>query len=103
LNPLDSEEVAQVAAKQTFGISPTVTVKSRAADLSDGTYSLTLPFDAPLLGQYGTGTLPVAFSAQPLEAGLYTGEASATGYATESDDADISTVDAILNFILLLP
>jgi hypothetical protein len=102
LNPLNNEEVAQVAAKQTLG-SPTVTVKSRAADLSNGTYALTLPFDAPLLGQYGTGTLPIAFSAQPLEAGLYTVEASAAGYATGSADADISTVDATMNFTLLPP
>ena len=103
LNPLNSEEVAQVTAKQTLGISPTVTVKSRAADLSDGTYALALPFDAPLLGLYGTGILPIAFSAHPLETGLYAVEASATGYATVSADADISTVDAIINFTLLLP
>ena len=93
LNPTSSIDVAAyVAAKQTFGSSPTVTVKSQAVDVSagsSGAYSLTLPIDAPLLGQYGTGSLPITFIAQTAAAGQYKVEASFTGYVTQSVNKDI--------------
>ncbi len=100
LSPISStDEVAYVAAKQTFGSGPTVTVKSQAVDLP-GAYTLTLPFDAPLLGQYGTGVLPIAFTAQPAVAGKYSVEASAAGYVTQPFDKDISAADATQDFTL---
>lgn len=102
LNPAStSNEPVNVSAKQTYGSSPTVTVKSQAIDPSYGIYSLTLPIDAPRLGYYGTGTLPIAFSPQPAAAGQYTVEASFTGYATQSASRNISAADAILNFVLV--
>ena len=70
--------MAYVAAKQTFGSGPTVTVATKAADPSTGSYVLTLPVAAPLLGQYGTGALPIALSAQAAVAGKYLVEASAS-------------------------
>jgi hypothetical protein len=100
LNPVSATEVAFVAAKQTFG-SVTVTVKSQAADLTSGAYSMALPIDAPLLGQYGTGVLPITFSAQLLAAGQYKVEASATGYLTQSFAKDILLADAAQTFILV--
>ena len=102
LNPAatSTDEAAYLVAKQTFGSpSLTVTVKSQYADLLSGAYALTLPFDAPLLGQYGP--LPITFSAQPLVAGQYTVEASFTGYQTQSVAKDISAGDATLNFTLV--
>jgi hypothetical protein len=103
LDPASSTEVAFVAAKQTFSSGPTVTVKSQAADLLSGDYTLTLPVAAPLLGQYGAGTLPIAFVAQGGVAGKYTVEASATGYQTQlSGIMDISAADATQNFTLTL-
>jgi hypothetical protein len=105
LNPASSiDEAAFVAAKQTFGSSPTVTVKSQAVDVSSGStgaYSLTLPIDAPLLGQYGTGSLPITFTAQTTAAGKYNVEASFTGYVTQSANIDISAADATQNFTLV--
>ena len=102
LDPASSTEVGYVAAKQTFGAAPIVTVKFTAADDSAfGAYTLTLPIDAPLLGQYGAGTLPIALAAQPAVAGKYTVEASATGYQTQSVSADISAANAIQNFTLV--
>jgi hypothetical protein len=98
--PSATEEVVFVAAKQTFGSGPTVTVGSRGADLLSGSYSLALPVGAPLFGQYGTGMLPIALAAQPGLAGRYTAEASATGYQTQSAGVDISAADATQNFIL---
>src|SRR6185436_3575991 len=43
LNPADSTVPAFVVAKQTFGSTPTVTVKTQSANLISGAYLLTLP------------------------------------------------------------
>jgi hypothetical protein len=102
LNPLSPDVIADVATKQTFTPGgPTVTVKSEAVD-SFGDYSLTLPVAAPLLGNFGTGILPIAFTAQPSIAGKYSVEASATGYTTQTVvGEDISSVNAIQDFTLV--
>ena len=101
LNPSSSTEVAYVAAKQTIGIAPVVTVKSVAADdLAGGAYALTLPIGAPMLGQY-SATLPLTFAAQAGVAGTYSIEASATGYQTQSASKNISAADAPQSFTLL--
>jgi len=89
LNPPSLTETAYVGAKQA--VPPVVTVKSQAADLSTGTYSMTLPIAAPQLGPYGA--LPILFGAQA-GAGSYTVEASATGYVTQSLSVNILTADA---------
>lgn len=103
LNPASTiDESAYVSAKQTFVSGPTVTVKSQAVDVAAyNLYSLALPCDAPLLGSYGTGTLPIAFTAQPAAAGQYAVEASFTGYVTQSANANISATDATLDFTLV--
>ncbi len=94
--------VAEVDSMQTFTAGgPTVTVKSTTVDLvSGGSYTLALPIAAPLLGQYGTGMLPIALVPQPDVAGKYAAEAFADGYQAQSVDVDISTADVIQNFTL---
>lgn len=101
LNPASTTEIAYVSAKQAFGVAPVVTVKSVAADDSmSGAYSMTLPTDAPWLGQYAT-PLPIVLTAQPAVAGLYTIESSATGYQTSLPSfVDITVVNAVRNFVL---
>jgi len=101
LNPPSTAEVAFVAAKQSLGSGPTVSVNVQAADLLSGAYTLSLPVGAPLLGNFNPGGLPLAFIAQTAAAGKYTVTASATGYQTQSVNSDISTVAATNNFILL--
>lgn len=104
LNPLSTTEVAYVTAKQTIGTIPVVTVKAVAADdestPSSGFYTMTLPADAPLLGQYATPL--IAFTAQSGVAAQYTMEASATGYQNSTPvAADISGSDIVnQNFVL---
>ncbi|MDP2239167.1 MAG: DUF4382 domain-containing protein [Burkholderiales bacterium] len=101
LNPTSLTEVAYVAAKQTFGTAPVVTVKFVAADDSaSGAYSLTLPIGEPMLGLYAT-TLPIALVTQVGMAGKYTVEASATGYQTQSFSKDISVANATQSFVLV--
>ena len=102
LSPTSSTEVAYVAAKQSFGTAPIVTVKFVAADDSaSGAYTLSLPTGAPMLGQYATGTLPIALVAQAGVAGKYSVEASASGYQTQSVSKDISAANATQNFTLV--
>jgi hypothetical protein len=102
LSPLSPDVIAYVATKQTFTPGgPTVTVKSEAVD-SLGDYSLTMPVAAPLLGHFGTGSLPIVFTDQLTAAGKYSVEASATGYVTQSVDKDISlTPNQTRDFILV--
>jgi len=101
LNPADPATVVDVAAKQTFGATPTVTVKSVAADeVASGAYSLTLPIGEPQLGQY-SATLPIALVTQAGMAGQYAVEASASGYQTQAVSKNIFAADATQNFILV--
>lgn len=109
LNPASSTEIPYVAAKQTFGTAPIVTVKFVAADDSTttlGAYALTLPVGAPLFGQY-SATLPIVLVAQtdaiatPDVAGKYTIEASATGYQTQSVNKDIVAADQTYSVTLV--
>ena len=96
LNPASSTETTYVAAKQTFGTAPVVTVKFVAADDSTatlGAYALTLPVGAPMFAQY-SATLPLTLAAQAAMAGKYSIEVSATGYQTQSVAKDISAADA---------
>ena len=99
-----STEVAYVAAKQEIATGLTVIVKSQTVDpTTSGDYSLTLPIAAPLLGEYGDGTLPIALTPQNGAAGKYSVEASATGYTSkESAVLDISAGNEPHNFTLPL-
>ena len=94
------ETVAFATAKQLVDTGVAVTVKTEAADLTNGTYSLTLPAQAPLLGSFGGGALPVILTPIPLAAGQYAIEASADGYVTQGVIQDLSSADAGLDFVL---
>lgn len=83
LNPASTTTVAEATAKQTVAAT-TLTVQSRSADLLSNAYLLTLPSAPPLLGQYGTGILPIPLTAQTAAAGIYRIEASASGFITQS-------------------
>jgi hypothetical protein len=115
LNPLSAtDETVFVAAMQTLGSGPTVTVKSQVAvsevdpqnnPTGNYPYALTLPIAAPSLGPYST-PLPIVFTQQPgTVAGHYTVQASATGYMTQSSltPVDISGGDATSQNFTLTP
>lgn len=96
LNPA-SDEVAYVAAKQSFAAGPTVTVKYQGANLETGAYTLSnLPTTAPLFAQY-SATQPIVFTPQANTVpgtGKYKVEASANGYATQfTPSVNISTTN----------
>jgi hypothetical protein len=105
LTPASTTEAAYVAAKQTFGSGPTVTVKYKGADITTGAYTLAgLPVSAPLVAAY-SATLPLVFSAQTTvtvgAAAKYTIEAAATGYAAKSGAADVTAAaTTTVNFTL---
>jgi hypothetical protein len=100
LNPVSSTAVGYVTAKQTFGTTPTVTVKQVAADDLTGAYTMTLPTGEPQLGLY-SATLPILLVTQVGMAGKYTVEGSADGYVTQSVINNISAADATQNFVLV--
>jgi hypothetical protein len=85
LSPASSTEAAYVAAKQTLGTGPTVTIKYQGADITTGAYAITgLPLAAPQYAAY-SATLPLAFSAATgVTAGVYSVDASANGYTAKS-------------------
>ena len=97
--PLAAQGTAR--ATQSFAAGPTVTIKYQSADLITAVYSLSLPTAAPMLGVYGTGTLPIVATAQTALAGKYTAEASATGYVTQSAAVDITIANVVKNFVLV--
>ncbi len=108
LTPGTDDESVFLTAKQTFSSGPTVTTHSQGATLltttpllGDFEYAFSmLPIGAPSLGQYAT-PLPITLSAQAAVAGFYAVEASATGYAPQQFNADLSAVNATHNFALV--
>jgi hypothetical protein len=99
LNPASAGTDVTVAAKQTYGMTTTVTVKSVIADESaGGAYELILPFAATQLGAFSA--LPISFTPQA-NPGLYSVEASATGYAAPPSAVTISATPQTRNFVLV--
>jgi len=96
LNPATDEEAVFITAKQvlnttaTVNPAPTVTVKTLAAtplpsaQTGDFSYILTLPTGAPSLAPYGPLPITPVTTGQSGVAGLYTVQAAATGYTTQS-------------------
>ena len=107
LTPPTDDETVSVVVKQVLVNGPTVTVKDLAGTpvagnpTGDFQYSLVLPVDRPSLGSYNA-TLPITFVQQPVVVGgMYTVQASATGYQAQSSSEDISVADATQNFPLV--
>ena len=93
LSPVSSGTVILVTAKQAIVPGSYVLVKSDSADLADANYALTLPAEAPLVGNYGSGSLPIALVPVPAAAGMYLIEASAPGYTAQSVTKNLSSAD----------
>lgn len=93
---------AALRSVQSFGTTSAsdVTVKYTSADLTNGTYAMMLPTAAPMLGSFGSGTLPIALSAQTAVAGKYSVEASAAGYATQKAPVTITNANVMQSFTL---
>jgi hypothetical protein len=91
VTPVSAE--ATIRATQTFASGPAIEVRSVPANLSDGTYALTLPTGDPLLGDFGNGNLPISLTPDTTIAGLYELEASADGFQTQSTPIDVSGGD----------
>lgn len=87
LAPVSATEAAYVSAKQTFAAGPTVTIKYAGADLLNGSYTIAgLPLSAPQYTIYSP-TLPLIFTAATTVTpgvGVYTVDASATGYVSKA-------------------
>jgi hypothetical protein len=88
-----------VRATQTYGTSgPKIEVAYKAADLTTGAYSMSLPVAAPLIGAFGT--LPIALSADATAAAKYGLETKATGFADQAVAIDLGTANVVRDFAL---
>lgn len=97
LSPANADAPAMVAAMQSFVRGPTVTIRYQGVDLSTGAYALgQLPLAAPQFAVFSR-FLPLAFDRSTvaiLNAGAYSVEASAAGYAAQTvAGVDITTGD----------
>jgi hypothetical protein len=97
LTPVSAATVVTVSASQTIAAGTLVQIQSDDADLADGSYTMTLPVAAPLVGNYGAGTLPISLAPVPTAAGQYFIQASAAGYTTQSITRNLSAADVTQN------
>lgn len=93
-----AEASPTVRALQTLN-GVTVEIAYYNADDLTGAHLLILPIDAPVLATYTT-PLPLTFAPVTGSSGRYTIEATAIGYATDSDIVDLSSANATKNFVL---
>jgi hypothetical protein len=105
LNPVNGAVVPYVTAKQSFAAGPSVSIQYQGANVTDGTYALTLPIVAPQLAPY-SASLPLVFTTKTDTlpgTGKYKVEAAATGYTAQNIAAvDISTSNQSgVNFTLV--
>jgi len=100
LNPASTTNAVPFVTAKQSGNATTISVKSVAADLLDGSYLLTLPIEAPYSGRYGP--LPIPLNPFLEARGQYNVEASAEGYATSAPVAkEIVSGSASQNFTLV--
>lgn len=100
LNPASTTNTVPFVTAKQSGNATTISVKTEAVDLLDGTYLLTLPIEAPVSGRYGV--LPIPLNPFLAATGKYNIEASAEGYATSPPVAkDIARASATQDFTLV--
>jgi hypothetical protein len=97
-NVAPAAALPSVRAVQKVGTVPQVEIASVNAN-DAGVYVLTLPAGPPSLAPY-SATLPLVFIPQVTDAGLYTLEASAPGFVTQSNAIDLTTANATVDFTL---
>ena len=84
VGPAGALDTGAVRALQAVGSGPTVEVAQMNIDPATGSYSMTLPTEAPRLLMYSNPMVtPLNFQAQTANAGKYKIEASASGYLTQ--------------------
>jgi hypothetical protein len=104
VNPVAARDIGEVRALQAIGPTPAggtapfVEVRFRNVNALDGSYSLTLPTEAPRVGTFGPAITLLPFAAS---AGGYTLQARAIGFAVRNADVDLRSTDATgVNFEL---
>jgi Domain of unknown function (DUF4382) len=92
---------AVVSARQTLTSGTVFEAKFINSNITTGAYTMSVPLDAPRVGAYGNGTLPLTLNADAAVAGKYALRASAAGYTTSPDSAvTVTGAGAVQNFTL---
>lgn len=92
---------SELTVSQSISGGPTVVIASKMASFSTGAYAFALPAAAPMVGQYGTGNLPIVLNANLAAAGKYTIQAAAPTYVTQSAAVDVSLLNVVKDFTLV--
>jgi hypothetical protein len=99
-NALPATAQATVRALQTLLGGVPIEVMFKGADAVTGAYTMSLPTAVPQVGKFGQ--LPIVFAAdQTAVAGKYTLEASATGFAKQTSEVNISQANVSKSFTLV--
>lgn len=91
---------ASLRALQMLSAGPTLEMGFVAASAIDGSYSLTLPLDAPLRWAYQANATTISFSSVAGDAGKYKFEASAPGIAPKLTAEQTLSGNTTLNISL---
>lgn len=91
---------ASVRALQTLSGGPTLEMGFAAASATDGSYSLTLPLDAPARWAYQANATSISFTSVAADAGKYKFEANAPGLAPKLSAEQTLTGNSTLNISL---
>jgi hypothetical protein len=81
VNGVTANSGASVRALQTLSEGPTLEMAYTAVSATDGSYSLTLPLDAPLRWAFQANPTSISFSSVTADAGKYRFEATAPGFS----------------------
>jgi hypothetical protein len=92
---------AEVKVSQNIPGGPTVVITYKLASYVNGAYSMTLPSAAPLVGQYGSGGLPLVQLANLAAQGKYGVQVSAAGYQSQLAGIDVSLFNVVKDFTLV--
>jgi hypothetical protein len=99
VKPFVSEGDIRVSQSVSGGM--TVMITSALAAYNNGEYGMVLPSAPPMVGQYGSGGLPIVLLGDSNAAGKYGAEVSAAGYKTQIVPVDVSRLNIVMDFNLL--
>ncbi len=90
-----------IKVSQSVSGGMTVQIMSALAGYDKGEYGMVLPSAPPMVGQYGSGGLPIVLIGDINAAGKYGAEVSAAGYKTQLAPVDVSRLNIVMDFTLL--
>jgi hypothetical protein len=92
---------ADIRLTQSVTGGMTVQLVTGLASYSDGEFGMVLPSGPPMVGKYGSGSLPIMLLGDVTAAGKYGATVSASGYKTQLAPIDVSRLNIYAEYLLL--